>query len=245
MKRVFILLSILAFVLLGGHLLTQKFSKPSNVFPISKPTDQAENPQLPAISALALPKSMPTRYLIPDFPFQSQAPLGNWDALHEEACEEASLILTYYWKNNQALNAQKMEEEIQKLVSSEVSQGYPVDLTAKQLGQIADSYYKMAVTVSYEVDAQTIKREIAAGHPVIVPAAGRMLGNPFFQRPGPIYHMVVIIGYDKDNFVVQDVGTKRGDNYIYNSTILLNAIHEWTGNPDTISSGPKSMVIID
>ena len=36
-----------------------------------------------------------------------------------------------------------------------------------------------------------IKEFLMAGKLVIVPAAGRQLGNPYYKAPGPVYHMLV------------------------------------------------------
>ena len=90
-----------------------------------------------------------------------------------------------------------------------------------------------------------IKKEISENHPVILPTAGRLLGNPYFRQPGPIYHMVVAIGYSGNTIIVQDVGTRRGENYKYNENILFNAIHDWTGVPENINSGPKNMLVFE
>jgi len=85
-----------------------------------------------------------------------------------------------------------------------------------------------------------------------VPLAGRELNNPYFRAPGPIYHMLVIKGYDSDEFIVNEVGTKRGDSFKYKYDVLINAIHDW--NPDwshyevtdeQMTAQPKKMVVVN
>lgn len=245
MRKFWILFSILIVVLGLGYFINVRNFK-SEKMPIVNPDLSAELSPLPSPTpeASPTPDSIPLQYQIAGFSFQSQTPLGNWDALHEEACEEASLILVKYWQTSVALSAQTMENQIQALTSWEDANGYPKDLTAKQLAEVAKSYYDISnAKASYDVSIDSIKKEIAQNHPVIIPAAGRLLGNPYFTPPGPVYHMLVIIGYDQNSFIVQDVGTRRGDHYRYNPTILLNAIHEWTGDPDTIDQGRKAMVV--
>lgn len=179
-----------------------------------------------------------------DVPFQSQAPLQNWDALHEEACEEASLILVQRYLTGQTTSPQQMEDEIQKLVAWETSHGYAQDVTASQLKDIAHGVYGLHGSILTHTTADSIKRQIAVGNPVIIPAAGQMLGNPYFSGQGPPYHMLVIIGYDDSSFITDDVGTKHGANYRYSYSTIENAIHDWTGSNATIQSGRKAILVL-
>ena len=179
-----------------------------------------------------------------DVPFATQAPLANWDALHEEACEEASLILVQHYLNGQTITPQQMEDALQSLIAWETSHGYGQDVTIAQLSEVAKQVYGLNGTVITDVSVARIKKEIAAGHPIIIPAAGRMLGNPNFSGLGPPYHMLVITGYDSLNFITNDVGTRKGKDYRYSYDTILNAIHDWNGSNDTIESGGKAMLVL-
>lgn len=190
---------------------------------------------------------LPDSFLIDNFSFASQAPLGNWDELHDEACEEAALILVKYYLDNQDINSEVMEDEILKMVTWEISYfGSHKDLTIEELSDVATKYYNLN---NYDIlpisSIDDIKKEIIKNHPVIIPTAGRLLGNPYFRQPGPIYHMLVVIGFNDNNIIVQDIGTKRGDHFTYNEKILLNAIHDWTGNFDNIENGQKVMLVFN
>ncbi|NOS68166.1 MAG: hypothetical protein HOO67_07475, partial [Candidatus Peribacteraceae bacterium] len=85
--------------------------------------------------------------------------------------------------------------------------------------------------------------------PVVIPAAGRDLGNPYFSGEGPWYHALTIIGFEEgwtgDKFIVNDPGTKRGSQYKYDVDVLVSAIHDWTGVKEDIRNGRKAMVIIE
>ncbi len=185
-------------------------------------------------------------YEISEVPFAPQAPFANWDALHDEACEEASIIIAYYYLKGRTLTAELMEEEIQGLYDWQVENwGTHKDLTASETVELAQKYYGLHnLKVQNISTIDEIKKEIAQNHLVITPSAGRLLGNPYFRSPGPIYHMLVVKGFSPTQVITNDVGTKRGESYKYSNSIFLNAIHDWTGDPDTISEGPKNIIVV-
>jgi hypothetical protein len=79
---------------------------------------------------------------------------------------------------------------------------------------------------------------------VIVPAAGRLLGNPYFTAPGPIYHMLILRGYTASNqFISNDPGTKRGESYVYSVDTIMNAMHDWN-NGEEITEGAKRVLVV-
>lgn len=182
-------------------------------------------------------------------PFTVQAPFAVWDALHEDACEEASVIMVArYYKNQSITDPSDAEEEIKKLAAWENARfGFNKDTSAELTAKMLKEYYGLentAVKYDNEVTTQAIKKELASGRPVIVPAFGQALGNPFFRAPGPVYHMLVIKGYTKDGkFIVNDPGTKRGADFIYKQEIVINAINDWD-NSEKRLSGRKAMIVV-
>ncbi len=183
-------------------------------------------------------------------PFTSQAPFANWNDPYQEACEEAALLMVVHLLNGTALNPQIADREILDLVAWETENGYPQDVTAAQMAEIARSRFGLRSRVRTDVSEESIKEELAEGNPVIIPAAGRDLGNPYFSGKGPWYHALVIIGFRRGwtgrrYFIVNDPGTKRGKSYEYNVETLLNAIHDWTGVKEEIRNGPKVMVVLE
>jgi len=188
--------------------------------------------------------SIPESYEITNVPFVSQAPFANWDQLHDEACEEASIVIVKYYLDNKSLSADQMESEIQILVAwQEKNWGGHNDLTAAQTADLAKQVYNIDLKLLPVSSISDIKSEISQNHLVIVPTAGRDLGNPNFRSPGPVYHMLVISGYNQNSLTTQDVGTRNGKNYIYANSVLMNAIHDWAGSPDAIQSGQKVMLV--
>ena len=83
---------------------------------------------------------------------------------------------------------------------------------------------------------------------MVAPFAGRTLGNPFFTGLGPVYHNLVIRGYDNDRFITNDVGTRHGQNFIYDSNVLMTALHDWheaaATDPDGILLGAKKVLVV-
>jgi hypothetical protein len=199
----------------------------------------------PIASASPSPEKLPPTYLL-EVPFTSQAPLLNWDAVHEETCEEASLLMAHRFLQGErkAIEPESAEADLLALVRWEERNNFGVDVTIGELALIAEQYYGYTPVIEEAVTVQRIKEIIAAGHPIIIPAAGRDLGNPYFSGEGPWYHMLVIRGYDRNEFIVNDPGTRRGEAYEYPYDVLINAIHDWTGVKENIRSGKKRMLIL-
>ena len=205
----------------------------------------AQRVSAPALSAL------PERMQL-EVPFVPQAPYANWAPPFDEACEEAALLLMEFALRGEPLSKATMAAEIRAMVQWEEANGYAVDITIAELAQVARDYLGRSATVytGSDVTTQHIRELLAAGNPVIIPAAGQMLGNPYFSGEGPPYHMLVLTGYEPGSlftsprFVTNDPGTKRGEDYTYNVETVMNAIHDWTGSKETIREGTKVMMVV-
>jgi hypothetical protein len=182
-------------------------------------------------------------------PFTPQAPSGDWNLPFKEACEEASIHMVhefYAGKGEGTIRAQTATKDIEKIVAFEKELfGFYEDTTVAETATLVEKMYgygKSEVIENPTVD--DIKKELAAGHPVIVPLAGRLLGNPFYTAPGPLYHMLVIRGYTKDGkFITNDPGTRRGNGYLYPFETLMNAMHDWVPSGE-IETGKKVVLIL-
>lgn len=231
-------------------------STPASATPTAITIKKTSTP--PAASTVPPAVASPAKQIaqIPDkfslnIVFAQQAPFGNWDAVHEEACEEASAIMVDKYLNKQPLSEQIMEDELQKLLKWESDRGYKVDLTAQETVDVLKNYFGVMAHLSTNVTVDQIKYELSQGRPIIIPAAGRALGNPNFTGAGPIYHMLVIKGYNGTQFITNDPGTRKGNSYTYSYSVLLNAIHDW--NPAYASNmtdaqmlkGEKVMIVVD
>ena len=179
-------------------------------------------------------------------PFSSQAPFGNWDMPYQEACEEAAMLMVEYYLRNDELSKITADMETQDIVKWENEHGYAVDISAQQIVDILNSYFsrEARLYVGADVTIDNIKKMLAAGYPVILPTAGQALGNTNFTGAGPLYHMVVVVGYQNGKFITHDPGTTRGREYIYDEKILFEAIHDWSGKKDDVYNGQKAMVLV-
>lgn len=183
-------------------------------------------------------------------PFTSQAPNALWDDLHNEACEEASLIMVRHFLEGTTLTREQAEQEIQDLVAWQTKHGIDYDVSAVDLKIIAEQYYGYTAHIEENPTAERIRELVHAGHPVIVPVAGRLLQNPYFRGEGPWYHMLVVRGYRERligtlMFITNDPGTRRGEGYEYREEILMNAIHDWIGVKERTAEGPKRILILE
>ncbi len=209
----------------------------------SSDSNQTVAPTNINISATATkPAELPVSINI-KIPFMAQAPFAVWDSLHEDACEEASLLMVKHFYDKTAITSpQSFDDEINSMIKYENENGYGPSITLEQLAEIAKVKFNLTGSVkTATVDA--VKAEIASGNPVIVGAAGKVLPNPNFRNDGPNYHMLVIKGYNLNEFITNDPGTKYGADFLYKYSDLMNAIHNW--DPDNILNGTKKYLVFN
>lgn len=179
-------------------------------------------------------------------PFLSQAPKKDWGMPYQEACEEASLLMVdAFYRGKTTIGVEEGDRAILALVAWEESQtpSFPADLTIAQASEIAHAYFSEPVNSPKSVvGADDLKRVLASGHPIILPADGKALKNPNFHNGGPVYHMLVLKGYTADGFwITNDPGTRLGADYLYSQDVLLNAIHDWNGG--AVPTGQKMVLM--
>ncbi|OGF26287.1 hypothetical protein A2303_03765 [Candidatus Falkowbacteria bacterium RIFOXYB2_FULL_47_14] len=187
-----------------------------------------------------------------EVPFVSQAPLGDWsDPRQQDGCEEASAFMAVLWARNEAAPTppQVLKEIIAISEHENEKYGSFHDTSAKDTGEriLIDYFGHERFKVKYDFNVDDIKNELALGHPVIIPADGRKLRNPFYTPPGPERHMLIIKGYDpaKKEFITNDPGTRQGENYRYGEELLFEAIRDYpTGNHEVQNGAGKAMIVI-
>jgi hypothetical protein len=185
-------------------------------------------------------------------PFVSQAPLRDWGMPYQEACEEASMISVSRYFNGGSLNAEDVNSELLALVDWEEENDYSIDVNVREVRDILLEYFGLEARLEYDVTIGRIKYELFQGNSIIIPTAGRMLGNPYFSGDGPIYHMLVIRGYDSRSFITNDVGTNtKGDGFKYKYQTIIDSIHDWDHTlardgmtEDEMAMGEKVMIVI-
>jgi hypothetical protein len=162
-------------------------------------------------------------------PFYAQAPDGDWSLPWQEACEEASAILVDAFWQDDPLSVDEMKARILALVMWQTERfGYYEHTTAADTAIVLKEVMGYErVDVQYDADVDDIIAHVRAGRPVIVPLAGRLLGNPHYTAPGPVYHMLVVKGVTDDGkLITNDVGTRHGKNYVYDPAVFQNAMHD-------------------
>lgn len=217
-----------------------KSTVPISNSPIEKAAQPlSDSPLLPTRPRLAPPSEINLAV-----PFYPQAPDGNWDAPWQEACEEASSVLAVYYATGKPLTKDQFRAEILALVDWENKtfgsyEHATVDQTARMMREaLGFSDFEI-------VDNPTVnqmKGVLAKGSVIVAPFSGKDLKNPFYSNDGPLYHMMVIRGFDSQNFITNDVGTKRGENFIYPISRIMETMHDW--NATDIHLGAKRVIVV-
>ncbi len=178
-------------------------------------------------------------------PFTPQAPTANWDELHNEACEEASSIMTYSYFNKTAdLIPSYVETKIAELTKwQDENYGYHLSINTEETARMIEEVYELKTEVA-EISENSIKHALLKDKLVILPANGQLLKNPNFKRPGPIYHMLVITGFNEKGFITNDPGTRKGQNYFYPYDTLYNSNGTWSHENEKVDLDNKKIIII-
>lgn len=171
-------------------------------------------------------------------PFSSQAPEGDWGEPWYNDCEEVSMVMVDSFYNNRILTPVIAKQEILKMIDlKENAYGFSLDENADKIVDIINNLLNWSARAVENPTIDQIKNEIDDGHPVILPADGRMLDNRYYTSTE--YHVFVISGYDDDKkmFIVQDGGTRHGHDYQYSYSIVMNAMHDY--NSTDVSLGRR------
>lgn len=177
-------------------------------------------------------------------PFTSQAPFGDWSEPYKNFCEEASIAMVAHFIWGVPLSSKIADLEMRIIQKFEqLVFGRAIDNNAEDVALVLKTLYGFKNVFIKEISSEKdIIGQLDTGKVLIAPVAGRMLKNPYFTPPGPIYHILVIKGYDevKKTFITNDPGTRRGENFSYGQKLLYEAIHDWNGGK---VMGGKKMVV--
>lgn len=257
-NKIILLVTILISIVVAGALLYLKRDDLSRIreramLPEAKPYQASTLPATAAARATSTPlAAKPGSAKVPAeinlaVPFTPQAPYGHWVPPYKEFCEEASVLMAVSYLKGEALpTAADADQKMLAIKAFENKRfGYYEDTTAAETAVILREYYKIErVALVENPSTDDFKSALAKGKLVIMPAAGRLLGNPYFTPPGPLYHMLVIKGYTaQGKFITNDPGTRRGADFLYSPATLLNAMHDW--RPDgQVELGRKVVIIV-
>ena len=161
-------------------------------------------------------------------PFTIQSPDQKWNEPYKEGCEEASILMVQAFLKDDNITVDSALKDIGAMVDWQMENydGH-FDLTASTTINMAEEFLGLKARVINLNSVEDIKEIIKTGYPLILSSAGRELGNPNFTGEGPLYHMLVVKGFKGDLIITNDPGTRKGENYVYDSDILWNAIADW------------------
>ena len=187
-------------------------------------------------------------------PFTSQAPLTNWkDGRQEDGCEEAVSLMVMAWaKGNGTKTSPAVWEKLIVELSDFEQEKYGEyrDVTLSDMvAWIFNDYFKYnKINLKKIASSTDIISELEKGNIVLAPMNGQKLKNPYFTAPGPLTHMLLIKGYDykTKEFITNDPGTRRGENYRYSEEIILGALNVYpTGSHEEISELKKAIIVVE
>jgi len=184
--------------------------------------------------------------LILQVPFTAQAPTNNWS--RNEDCEETSVTMANAYLNGQTgdrMSATDAQKAINELKSWEqVNTGYNANTGADATMHMAQGAFGILVTQIKDYTEQDLKNELAKNHVILLPINARKLGNPKYQDNGPLYHMIVVRGYNSKEFIVNDPGTDSGDGNVYTFATLKNASADWDNVAQAMDPNRKVALIL-
>lgn len=253
--KIIFLLVLLVAIIVGGYLILKK-PKDELETKLIEPLEVETESEQVHVDQKKEEKTVAriSQNIVSGVPFVLQAPFANWsDPLFEDACEEAAVLMATGWIKEEAFNKQQSFDEIKKIAQIEDEiLGEHIDASASDTAKILKEYSNHeGVQFFSDVSKMDMIEKIIAGNLVIVPTNGRKLGNPNYTAPGPITHMIVIVGYDgvRKEFVTNDSGTRKGEGYRYGEDVLFGAVRDYpTGNhykkPIDESDPIKVMIVV-
>lgn len=176
-----------------------------------------------------------------EVPYTSQAPQGNWKEPWQNACEETSILMIDAFYKGYSLDTTTAPRGILSVLDIKNNNyGTSLDENARKMMSIINNFFPWESEMVENPSLDDIKREIDAGHPVIMPVYGKGLRNPSFTAGGPVYHVFVISGYDDSTqeFITQEPGINRGKNYRYSYATIMESMHDFLPDNKT-AEGPK------
>lgn len=162
-------------------------------------------------------------------PFVAQAPYGVWNDPWASFAEEASAYMAYLWVNE--MDAQTQEINGQALLAARdwelTNLGTYKDTDLAQTLRLLSEYYRLNAELSYEVTLENMRSQLDQGKILIVPVQN--LENPHYGKPGPVFSVLVIYGYEGETFLSNDPGTIRGEGYVYENQKILESVQDLNG----------------
>lgn len=190
---------------------------------------EKNNPDKQSLENLAYNNILPTVFI--QIPFACQFPVGNMNDPYQEACEETSIIMAKAFINNDTqenLSNTYIDQQINDLVNWQINAwGGHYDINTYKTLELMQKYYDIRDAQIVEIkNIDDIKLILSSEKIIIAPTYGMNLENSYFTAPGPAYHMLVITGYDEQNFITNDPGIGLGKNFKYTYNNLFESIYD-------------------
>jgi len=159
-------------------------------------------------------------------PFKAQVPPGSWD--ETKNCGQASslMVFSYYWNTEPtAEGIKKIDDWLHGKYGDPINNYNGWDTTTSKLEALARDYAKFPN--SYKASGWTLdrlRREIDAGHPVIVAVTAGKIPYRESTDPEVVHyrnykyeggHFVVVKGHTLDCIICNDPGTSLGESKYY------------------------------
>jgi len=192
-----------------------------------------------------LPRPVQDKYSM-SIPFTTQAPLGDWD--NNKDCEETSVLMVKAFFDGNTTERLPVNEVVTQLTAMKVWEdenlGYNRDTGARATARLAEEYVGLNVEYIEEFIIDDLKRALSEDKPVLLPMDASLLGNARYPAGVPFYHMVVITGFNGDNFFVHDPGTESGRGNIYSFETLKYSAADWNHEAQSMDFNIKSALIL-
>jgi len=185
-------------------------------------------------------------------PFLVQAPFGNWgDPRLAQGCEEAAALMAVAWAKGQtAISPATGRKQIIAISNWEKKNlGYYQDSSIQDTADyIFKSYLDFyAIEVRKNISTADIISEIQNGNILLVAIDGRRIGSPYYRKPAPLQHTILVFGYDlaTDSFIVNDPGTIHGAGWKVPQATMQSALQDYpSGTGASRAVLPPAMIVV-
>ena len=247
---IYIIMTAIIAVIIWAYLDSQKIAKDLAGGGSGQPVENSLTDNL-ANDSTNDSADLPSRVLLDDVPFTSQAPTFEWSyPRQQDGCEEASILMAARWLEGKGFaSSEDAKIEILKLSQlaeemlgafEESSVPDTQKLFARYIGKSTVGEIFANITIA------DIKAQLAKGKVALLPFDGRKLHNPYYTGEGPDRHFLVVIGYNdaKGVFITNDPGTRHGRHYEYPYQTLYDAILDYPTGKHIQYSGTSTRMLV-
>ena len=184
-------------------------------------------------------------------PFTSEIPNGSWVKPWNNACEEASIIMTegYYFGYETMSKAIAIKNMTPLFKIEDKIFGSNADTDAKRTAKLINDYTDFSATIKDKPTLEEIKDELTQGHPVIAMLYMKNIVNKYhrFRSGGSYYHVLVITGFDDHSkeFITNDNGNSvTGDGYRFKYDDIMKSLHDFNHKTRRADGPPRVLFTV-